>query len=417
MNIDDIRHVFVIGSGTMGRQIALRCASDGYQVTVYDISPEALQKAAEQLRKDAAEAVEEKWLTADRSAAALSRIRFTNNPQDAANADLVSESVPEDPKVKTKVFAQFAQICPPRTIFTTNTSTLAPSLYASATGRPDRFAAMHFYNVWMARLLDIMPHPGTSHETIELLRVFAKKIGQAPMVFKTEFPGYVGNNFMGAFSGAANRLVLQRGVAFEDVDRAAMGILGMRMGPFGIFDFDALDFILHQMENAAQAGDSLSRAAADWLKREYVDKGLLGKKSGKGFYTYPNPAFKQPGFLDFDKERLRGVADALITPMKEVALKVVNRGIASVEDTDRAVMIFFNMPMGCFGLFDRDGLDSLQRDLQAKAEMTGESEDQAIAGWLKKDFVDKGLLGKKSGRGFYTYPNPAFSRPDFLTGD
>jgi 3-hydroxybutyryl-CoA dehydrogenase len=418
MNIDDIRHVFVIGAGTMGRQIALRCAVEGYEVTVYDVSPDALRKAAEQLRKDAAEQVQQKRLTPDSSEAGLSRVRFTSNREDAATADLVSESVPEDPDLKAKVFALFAEVCPPRTIFTTNTSTLVPSQYASATGRPDRFAAMHFYNVWKANLLDIMPHPGTSQETVQLLRDFAKKIGQVPMVFKKEIPAYVGNNFAGVLNSAALKLVTSGAASFEDVDRAAMGVLGMQMGPFGIFDFNAVDFMWHQTQRAAQAtGDPDTQIAADWLKKEFVDKGLLGVKSGKGFYTYPNPAFEQPGFLNFDRESLRNVADALADPMKNVALKVVTRGVASFEDVDRTAMIFFGMPRGPFGNFDLDGLDSTWRDAQRNAQATGDPEDQAIADWLKSEYVDKGFLGEKSKRGFYTYPNPTFSRPGFLTGD
>jgi 3-hydroxybutyryl-CoA dehydrogenase len=417
MNIDDIRHVFVIGAGTMGRRIALRCAAEGYEVAVYDISPEVLTKAAEQMRNEAAEQVQDKHLTPEGSKAALARVKFTSNREDAATADLVSESVPEDPDLKAKVFAQFAEVCPPRTIFTTNTSTLAPSAYASATGRPDRFAALHFYGVWTGKLVDVMPHPGTSPETISLLREFAKKIGQVPLVFKVELPSYVGNHFMAAVIPVAMKLVINGVASFEDVDRAAMGILGMQMGPFGILDFDALDFIWHQQQKAAEAGDAESKICADWLKKEYVDKGLLGKKSGGGFYTYPNPAFERPGFLNFDKESLRKVADELSAGMNNVALKAVNRGIVSVEDVDRAAIVIFEMPRGPFGLFDREGLDSVWRDLQRKAQSSGDPEDQAIADWLKKEFVDKGLLGEKIGRGFYTYPNPAFSRPGFLTGD
>jgi 3-hydroxybutyryl-CoA dehydrogenase len=173
MNIDDIRHVLVVGAGSMGRQIALGCALHGYEVTVYDVSPEALRAAAEKVRASAAQLVDQQRFTRAQSDAALSRIEFTSKPEHAASADLLSESVPEDPELKAKIFAQFNTLCPPRTIFTTNTSTLLPSLFAQATGRPAQFAALHFHNVWDANLVDIMPHPGTSPETIELLHAFA----------------------------------------------------------------------------------------------------------------------------------------------------------------------------------------------------------------------------------------------------
>ncbi len=298
MNIDDIRHVLVIGGGTMGRQIAFRCAVQGYDVTVYDVSPDALKNAAAKMKADAAQRVDEKRLTQEEANASLARVRFSNNPEDAADADLVSESVPEDPDLKAKVFAQFNAICPPRTIFATNTSTLLPSMFATATGRPDRFAAMHFYNVWDAKLADIMPHPGTNPETVQLLQAFAKRLGQLPLVLKKENPSYVGNVLINAMSNVAFRLFKDGVASAEDIDRAAMIVMGTRMGPFGLWDFDGLDTIWQIAQtNARISGDPEAQANADWFKKEYIDKGWLGVKSGRGFYTYPDPAFSRPGFL------------------------------------------------------------------------------------------------------------------------
>ena len=162
MQIDDIHSIFVIGSGTMGQQIGLQCAMHGYNVILYDILPEMLQIASHQINAYAANLVIQKRLTQNEADLSLARIRFTSSPEDAAAADLVSESVPEDPALKAKVFAQFQKICPPHTIFTTNTSTLIPSMFADATGRPGQFAALHFHTyVWDSNVVDIMPHPGT----------------------------------------------------------------------------------------------------------------------------------------------------------------------------------------------------------------------------------------------------------------
>lgn len=190
-------------------------------MTVYDISPDALAKAPDRIGALADEWVREKHLTREQADAALSCVRFSNDEQDAADADLVSESVLEDPNAKAKVFAQFANICPARTTFTTNSSTLVPSMYAEATGRPAQFAALHFYNVWDAGLVDIAPHPGTSRSTLDLLQAFAWRIGQTPIVFKKEYPGYIGNALYAGLNGAAIRLLLD-GTPFDDIDRAAM---------------------------------------------------------------------------------------------------------------------------------------------------------------------------------------------------
>ncbi len=300
MNIDEIRNVFVLGAGTMGQQIALQCGMHGYDVTVYDASPDALRAAAGKIETYASQLIDGKQLTSDTSAAALSRIRYTGKPEEAAKADLVSESIPEDPDLKAKAFAQFNTICPSHTIFTTNTSTLVPSMFADETGRPGKFAAFHFHQyVWDANLVDVMPHPGTSPETIQLLQAFAKRIGQVPLVFKKEHPEYVVNAILGAINETVLHLVFRDEVAsVEDVDRAVMIVMKLRTGPFASLDVVGLDTVWHVAQSKAKlSGDPDMQAGADRLKREYIDKGWLGVKSGRGFYTYPNPAYVRPGFL------------------------------------------------------------------------------------------------------------------------
>ena len=293
MNIDDIRHLLVVGTGTMGQKIALQCARYGYEVIAYDGFAKSLENAQERIPAYATDLVSQGLMTAAEAEATLTRITYTLNPEDGAQADLISESVLEDPELKGKIFAQFNAICPPHTLFTTNTSTLLPSMFAAATGRPDKFAALHFYGVWIMNLADIMPHPGTSPETLSLLEAFARRIGQVPTVLKKEYPGYIGNTILGALNAVAFKLVfVDRVASVEDVDRAFMLLEGTPYGPFGWLDSNGLDTIWHVMES-----DPGAQEFADMFKREYIDKGWLGVKSGKGFYSYPNPAFLQPDFL------------------------------------------------------------------------------------------------------------------------
>jgi 3-hydroxybutyryl-CoA dehydrogenase len=214
MKVDKVRSVLVVGSGTMGQQIALQCATHGYEVIVYDVSPEALKTATAKINDYATRLLGQKRLASDAATAAVARIRFTNNEEEGARAHLLSESIPEAPDLKAKVFAQFNRICPRDKIFMTDTSTLVPSTYAEATGRPEQFAAFHFYQyVWDSNLVDIMPHPGTSPETIQLLRAFAKRIGLVPLVFKKEHPGYVVNAILGAINNTAINFVFKDDVA------------------------------------------------------------------------------------------------------------------------------------------------------------------------------------------------------------
>ncbi|MHC1725994.1 MAG: 3-hydroxyacyl-CoA dehydrogenase NAD-binding domain-containing protein [Syntrophobacteraceae bacterium] len=304
MKVDDIRKILVVGMGAMGQKIALQCARFGYEVVAYDPISASLENARVKIPAFAADLIEKQKMTPEASEAALSRITYTSRPEEGADADLLSESVFEDPDLKAKVFAQFNQVCHPKTVFTTNTSTLLPSMYAEATGRPARFAALHFYGVFDHQLADVMPHPGTSPEIVELLAAFARRIKQVPLVFKREFPGYVANAIFGAMNDMAIKIALVEKIAsVEDVDRAVMLHLEMPYGPFGLCDHVGLDTVWHIAQSKAKiSGDPGAQKFADEFKRDYIDKGRLGVKSGRGFYTYPDPAYLRPDFLGGDSE-------------------------------------------------------------------------------------------------------------------
>jgi 3-hydroxybutyryl-CoA dehydrogenase len=299
VNINDVHRVLIIGSGTMGLQIGLQCATHGYQVVLYDIEPAALETGMQRIRAYADDLVAAGVIDSVEHTQALTNIAATTDPAIAASdADLVSESVPEDPALKGRVLGQFHALCPPRTIFTTNTSTLIPSMFAAATKRPDRFAALHFHPpVWSSNVVDVMPHPGTSPETTELLLAFARRIGQVPIHLRTESYGYVFNAMYNALNREAIALVANGITSIEDVDRAWMGIMKMPIGPFGMLDGVGLDTVWHITDYwARQIGDAQLRTNADFVKA-YVDRGCCGVKTGEGFYKYPSPAWAVPGFV------------------------------------------------------------------------------------------------------------------------
>jgi 3-hydroxybutyryl-CoA dehydrogenase len=150
----------------MGQQIAFQCAGHGFDVALYDVAPPALESARERIATYAESLIAGGVIAAEVRGGALARITMTTDPSvAAADADLLSEAVPEDPALKGRVLAEFDALCPPRTIFATNTSTLLPSQFAKATGRPDRVIALHFHlPVWVTGLADVMPHEGTARE-------------------------------------------------------------------------------------------------------------------------------------------------------------------------------------------------------------------------------------------------------------
>jgi 3-hydroxybutyryl-CoA dehydrogenase len=295
-----IKHVLVIGAGTMGQQIGLQCAMHGLDVSLYDIDSEALQAALHTIGAYATGLAEAGALTAEQAQAAVARITITTDPAEAAaQADLISESVPEDPKLKAAVFRLFNTQCPPHTIFTTNTSSLVPSMIAEATGRPEQFAALHFHQpVWTANLVDVMPHPGTSAETLAQVEAFARQIGQIPIVLNKENYGYVFNAMYNALNREAITLAANGVATVEDIDRAWMVVMKVPAGPMGMLDIVGLETAWHITDYWANTLDDpqLKKNAA--FLKEYVDKGWLGVKTGRGFYSYPDPAFAQPGFLE-----------------------------------------------------------------------------------------------------------------------
>jgi 3-hydroxybutyryl-CoA dehydrogenase len=298
MDAEKIHHVLVVGAGTMGRQIAWQCATHGYDVTLTDADPAALPQATAAVERFAAGAVGAGALDEAEARATLGRLRVTADPT-YATVDLVSESVYEDPMVKGEVFARLNALCPAETIFTTNTSTLLPSMFAAATGRPERFCALHFHlPVWTANVADVMGHAGTAAETLATVAAFARRIGQVPIVLPQEHAGYVFNDMFNALNTAAINLVASGVTTIEDVDRAWMGIMKMPVGPGGWLDDIGLDTVWRITDFwAGVTNDPRLRQNAALLK-EYVDAGRLGVKSGRGFYSYPNPAYAMTGFLE-----------------------------------------------------------------------------------------------------------------------
>ena len=226
MKIEEVKKVLIIGAGTMGQQIGFQCARHDFDVALYDVAQDVLEKSTARLEKLATEFVAGGKLTQEAAASALAKITLTTDAAAAAeDTDLVSESVPEDPDLKARVFAQFDDLCPARTVFTTNTSSLVPSMFAEATGRPAQFLAFHFHDVRLTHVVDIMPHPGTAPETVALVKAFAEKIDQVAIVLEKENNGYVFNTMLMDWMKSAQSLA-SRGVAgIEDIDRAWMGVM------------------------------------------------------------------------------------------------------------------------------------------------------------------------------------------------
>lgn len=296
MPIDEVKKVCIIGAGTMGSRISLECAIRGYETTIYDISDEALQRVPERHKMMAELIVATGAISQSEIDTGLARITLTQDAEKAADkADLLSESAPEILDIKRKVHGQFDKLCPPQTIMTTNSSSLLVSEIEDAVQRGDRFAAMHFHG--FSSVVDIMRGPRTSEETVSLLKRFVQSLGNIPIILKKEKDGYVHNTMYIALLHSAALLVLGGYADIEDVDKSWMAVHRSMAGPFGMMDSVGLDVVMNVAEGQANMGKGESwRQMAEFV-RPYIERGELGLKTGKGFYSYPNPAFQQPDFL------------------------------------------------------------------------------------------------------------------------
>jgi len=289
-----INKVCILGAGTLGTRVALQSALSGYEVAVYDIYPKALENSKKTMEKIIRSLAKNSGLEAEAGLNAIKEITFTDNANVAVmDSDIINESVLENVAVKQEVWNQFGIIAPEKTIFTTNTSFLLPSTFAEISGRPARFCALHFHDVFYAKVVDIMPHKGTDPALIPILMDFGRSLEQVPVLVKKENPGYIFNSMLMAFIGAAGKLITGEVASIQDIDRSWMVNFHMPMGPFGILDSIGLDTAWHVTHNMP---DKASQSFAAFLKT-YIDAGKLGEKTGEGFYSYPHPTYKDPDFL------------------------------------------------------------------------------------------------------------------------
>ena len=300
MNIDDIKRIFILGSGIMGVQIGIQAAMHGYQVSIFVRNPAKNDIVWNDIKKRTDWIVRREVISREEADQMLKRIYTTNDPAEAAkDADLLSESVLENPSLKKGLFEKFNKLCPEHTIFTTNTSTLLPSKLAESTGRPERFLAFHCNNpVFVTRTVDIMGHPGTSKEVLDITIEFSRRIGLIPLILEKEQPGYIINTLLGGLLGKALELVANGVATPQQVDKSWMSNMKVGIGIFGIMDSNGLDIGWKMREKyALSSGDKQAKAIYEYLKTNFIDKGHLGRKTGQGFYKYPNPEYKNPDFL------------------------------------------------------------------------------------------------------------------------
>lgn len=295
-----MKKIVVAGSGVLGSQIAFQAAFHGYDVSIYDISDAVLEKAKQTLRGLAERYRADIGATQAQIDTAAGNIALTTDLATAlADADLLIEAIPEAIAIKTEFYGKAGELAPEKTIFATNTSTLLPSQFAEATGRPAKFLALHFANeIWKRNTAEVMGHPGTDSQVFNAVVAFAKSIGMVALPLYKEQPGYITNSLIVPWVTAALKLWASGVAESETIDKTWLIATKSTFVPFGFVDMAGLNTaynITSAMANATS--DPVLAEAARRLKEEYLDKGKLGVSSGEGFYKYPNPAYLNKSFL------------------------------------------------------------------------------------------------------------------------
>jgi len=281
----EIRRVGVLGCGLMGTGIAQVAAAAGYETLVRDVAPEIWSRARANIEKSLAKLIEKGKLTAAHRDATLKRLAFTTATRDLKACDIVLEAVTEDLELKNALWKELDQVCGPATIFASNTSSLTIAAMAAATKRGDRFVGLHFFNpVPLMQLVEVVRTVTTSDDTYARAFAFAKSLGKEPVAAK-DASGFLVNLLLVPYLLDAVRAVERHVGSVTDIDRAMQLGCGHPMGPLTLLDFVGLD-TTHKIAEIMFHEYREAKYAPPPLLRRMVLAGMMGRKSGKGFYDY-----------------------------------------------------------------------------------------------------------------------------------
>jgi enoyl-CoA hydratase/3-hydroxyacyl-CoA dehydrogenase len=394
----NIKKIAVIGAGAMGHGIAQLAAMNGFDTTMRDINEEFVEAGMKNIRWSIGKLIGRGKISPPDAEKALKRIKPLVSLKEAVKeADFIIEAIPEKLALKQQVFKEIDEFAPAHAILATNTSALPITEIAAATKRPEKVIGMHFFNPpVLMRLVEVVMGQKTNDDTRDTTMNLSKKFGKEPVLCKKDVPGFIANRITISGTNLVAWMVHKGEYTIEEVDAAAMYKAGMPMGTFALLDFTGLDIAYHVMKFMEEKEPNFEVSP---LIKEKMEKGEIGVKAGKGFYTYPEKGkFAMPQISEDKAEKFDPMTQTYV--MTNVAAELIRNNVATAEDIDKTLKLGFNMPIGVLELADTLGIDLIVSKLKEIAAKYGDFYKPSP---LLAQMVKNNKLGTKTGEGFYTY--------------
>lgn len=287
MKIDDIKTIGIIGSGTMGRGIAISASLNGYKTILFDINETAIKNSENIISKDLSKSVEKKKISEEKKSDALTNIKFTSDMNELSVCEFVIEAALEDLKIKEDIFSRLDNICNKETILSTNTSSLSITTISTfVKNNRERVIGMHFFNpANIMKLVEVVKGDFTYEETVNLTIELSKKIGKVPVTAK-DTPAFIVNRIARPYYGESLKILGEGTSDFETIDKVMKSCGGFAMGPFELMDLIGIDINFSVTKSVYEAFFNDPKYRPSFIQKKMVDANIIGRKTKKGFYNY-----------------------------------------------------------------------------------------------------------------------------------